>query len=82
MPWAIVGAPTFAAFALVLVVSAPLLQLLIGFDVYQVPHHKVRLPITSLLVLSGRGAVLVGIDSRGPVLWLTLANLGAFLLDT
>lgn len=79
--WTIDNAPTFAAFALVLLVSAPLLQLLIGFDTYQVAHHKVRLPVTSLLVLLGLGAVLVSIDSRSTVLWLALANAGAFLLD-
>ena len=51
MPWAIVGAPIFAVFALV-------------------------------LVLSGLGAVWVSIDSCGPVLWLAVVKVGAFLLDT
>lgn len=80
--WVVATAPTLAACALVLLAFAPLLQLLFGYDAYQVPHHKVRLPVTSLLVLVGLGVVLVSIDSRGAVLWLALANVGAFLLDT
>ena len=67
---------------LIVMAISPLLQLLTGYDIFEVPHYKVRLPKTSLLVFLGLATVIVSIDGRTPVLWLAFLNLGAFLLTT
>lgn len=67
---------------LIVMAAAPLIQRLIPFDDWQVVHHKVRLPRVSLLVLLSMAGLLLFADTSSRVLWLGLANLGGFLLDT
>ena len=60
----------------------PLVQRIRPFDLRPSIHHKVRLPLVSLLVLAGIAWVLLAVPGRTPALWLALACLGGFLLNT
>lgn len=61
---------------------APLVNMVLPYDRRQSPHHKVKLPRVSLLVLLGFALVLLTIPERGAALWLALGCVGGFLLDT
>lgn len=75
-------APDTLLLPLILMSAAPLIQRLIPFDDWQVPHHKLRLPRVSFLVLSSMAAILLFGAPETLLLWLALINLGGFLLDT
>ena len=80
--WMLAANPALPWAGLLVMSVLPALQRLMAFDSLSVPHHKVRLPRVSLGVLLGMGVVLLTVDGGGAALWLALANLGAFLLDT
>ena len=67
---------------LILIALAPCVQAVIPFDSLQVPHHKVRLPLVSLVVFCGLAVMLLSAGQTSSLLWLGLLNVGAFLLDT
>ncbi len=80
--WVLVADVTAPWLGLCLVSGGMLFQQLTGLDRLRVPHHKVRLPMTSLAVLAGLALILLTVEQRGAVLWLGFANVGGFLLDT
>ena len=61
---------------------APLVNMVWPYDRRRSPHHKVKLPVVSLLVLLALAWVLLTVDQRGAALWLALGCVGGFLLDT
>ncbi len=61
---------------------APLGNKVVTYDTRISPHHKVKLPKVSLLVLCGFALVLLTVPERGIGLWLVLGCVGGFLLDT
>ncbi|MCV6605945.1 MAG: hypothetical protein OIF34_11610 [Porticoccaceae bacterium] len=61
---------------------APMVNLVFPYDKKNSPHHKVKLPMVSLLVMLSVALVLLTVPERGLALWLTLGCLGGFLLDT
>ncbi len=79
--WRLIVSPTWAWAGVLMVAGAPLAYRLRPYDELLVPHHKVRLPRVSALVLSGLALVLLT-SAPGPALWLALAGVGGFLLHT
>ncbi len=69
-------------FGVLLTSLPPLLQRIRPYDRTPPIHHKVRLPLVSLLVMVGAGWVLLVVPERGSALWFTLSCLGGFLLNT
>lgn len=70
------------ATGLLLIAAAPVLHQVYPCDNLHVPHHKVRLPRVSLAVMCGLALVLLSVAERGPVLWLSFANVAGYLLHT
>ncbi len=79
--WQLVSSPAWPWVGPLLVAAAPLCHRLVPCDRLRVPHHKVRLPRISLLVLGGLALVLL-LGEPGAALWWTLAGVGGFLLHT
>lgn len=74
--------PALPWLGILLMSAAPAIHRFRPYDAHLVPHHKVRLPRVSLLVMAGLGWVLVTVTETGWQLWLAFANLGGFLLNT
>lgn len=65
-----------------LMALAPLLQFIFRWD-RQVPMNaKLKQPLVSLLVMLGIAALLLLVPAPGEALWLGLAILGGYMLDT
>lgn len=80
--WLLVQSFSVGACGLLLIAVAPFFQAITGYDVMIVPHHKVRLPKTSFLVLLGLAIILLTVGKSSRTLWLGLINIAGFLLDT
>lgn len=79
--WQLVISMQWLWVGVVLIAAAPAAQVMFSFDRLQVPHHKVRLPLVSVLVFAGLALVLLTTAQSDFALWLALANVGVFLLD-
>ncbi len=79
---ALIQTPQPAVAGLLLMALSPLVQRVFKLDSLHVVHHKVRLPATTLAVLSGLALILVSADKESAVMGLAFLNLAAFILDT
>ena len=64
------------------IAALPVLQIITGLDSTQSPHHKIRKPITSALLLLTIAFLLLTSTPQSPVLLLAILALGGFLLNT
>ena len=67
---------------LLLMSLAPLLQFLFRWDRQPSMSSKLRQPLVSLAVLLGMALLLLTVPAPGLALWLGLAVVGGYLLDT
>ena len=75
------GAST-PALGLLLLTAAPVFQALTRLEPVQVAHHKVRLPLTSVVVFAGLAVILVSVGKDSDIVLLSFLNIAVFLLDT
>ena len=80
--WSLYIGQGVLAAGLLLIAGGPCVQALTGWDQRVVPHHKVRLPVISLVVFVGLALMLLTGSTSSSLLWLGLLNIGGFLLDT